>query len=30
MVFAKDKWKKIAKDLQETTKSKSPRNGRMW
>jgi hypothetical protein len=29
MVFAKDKWKKIAKDLQETTKSKSPRNGRM-
>ncbi len=29
MVFARNKWNKIAKDLQETTKSKSPYNGRM-
>ncbi len=29
MVFARNKWNKIAKDLQETTKSRSPCNGRM-
>jgi hypothetical protein len=29
MVFARKKWNKIAKTLQETTKSESPCNGRM-
>ncbi len=29
MVFAKDRWSKIAKDLQQTTKSKSPHNSKI-